>query len=134
MLETLMSIDLSPFVLSIKLASITTAILFVIAMPLAWHLSQSSSKIKPFLEAMSALPIILPPSVLGFYILLALSYNSPIGVFFKDVFDVDLVFNFTGLVIASCFYSFPFMLQPIQSGFESINKNILEASYISGKN
>ena len=64
---------------------------------------------------------------------MALSHNSPIGVFFEDIFGVKLVFNFTGLVIASCFYSLPFMVQPLQSGFESLNKNMLEASYISGK-
>jgi molybdate transport system permease protein len=86
------------------------------------------------LEALTALPIVLPPSVLGFYILAALSQNSPIGAFFEDIFDIKLVFNFTGLVVASCFYSLPFMVQPLQSGFEGINKNMLEASYISGKN
>ena len=86
------------------------------------------------IEAITALPIVLPPSVLGFYILWALSYNSPIGAFFDEVFGIKLVFNFTGLVVASCFYSLPFMVQPLQGGFESINKNMLEASYISGKN
>ena len=86
------------------------------------------------LEAITALPIVLPPSVLGFYILVVLSHNSPIGVFFEDIFDIKLVFNFTGLVVASCFYSLPFMVQPLQSGFESIDKNMLEASYIAGKN
>jgi molybdate transport system permease protein len=108
-------------------------ILFVISLPLAWFLSQTRSRIKPFLEALTALPIVLPPSVLGFYILWALSYNSPIGAFFDEYFGIKLVFNFTGLVVASCFYSLPFMVQPLQGGFESINKNILEASYISGK-
>jgi molybdate transport system permease protein len=97
-------------------------------------LSQTSSKSKPFLEAVTALPIVLPPSVLGFYILYSLSYNSPVGAFFSDYFGIDLVFNFTGLVVASCFYSLPFMVQPLQSGFESLNKNMIEASYISGKN
>ena len=126
-------IDFAPFVLSFKLAGITTLILFVISLPLAWYLSQTHSKTKPFLEAITALPIVLPPSVLGFYILWALSYNSPIGAFFDDVFGIKLVFNFTGLVVASCFYSLPFMVQPLQAGFESINRNILEASYISGK-
>jgi molybdate transport system permease protein len=76
---------------------------------------------------------VLPPSVLGFYILFALSQNSPIGAFFEETFGIKLVFNFTGLVIASCFYSFPFMVQPLQGGFESLNKNMLEASYIAGK-
>ncbi len=133
MIEILKTIEFTPFLLSFKLAGLTTIILFVISMPLAWYLSQTKSKAKPVLEAITALPIVLPPSVLGFYILVALSHNSPIGVFFEDMFDIKLVFNFTGLVVASCFYSLPFMVQPLQGGFESINKNMLEASYISGK-
>jgi molybdate transport system permease protein len=127
------NIEWAPFILSFKLAAITTLILFIISVPFAWWLSQTKSKSKPILEAITALPIVLPPSVLGFYILWALSYNSPIGAFFEDTFGIKLVFNFTGLVIASCFYSLPFMVQPLQSGFESLNKNMLEASYISGK-
>lgn len=127
------NLELTPFWISFKLAAITTAILFIIALPLAWYLSQTQSKAKPFIEAITALPIVLPPSVLGFYILWALSTNSPVGEFFEKTFDIQLVFNFTGLVIASCFYSLPFMVQPLQSGFESINKNMLEASYIAGK-
>jgi len=133
MIEILQTLDLTPFILSFKLAGLTTIILFILGMPLAWYLSQTKSKSKPVLEAITALPIVLPPSVLGFYILWALSINSPIGAFFEETFGVKLVFNFTGLVIASCFYSLPFMVQPLQSGFESINKNMLEASYISGK-
>lgn len=133
MIEILKNIELEPFLISFKLAFITTLILFIIALPLAWYLSQTKSKIKPILEAITALPIVLPPSVLGFYILWALSYNSPIGQFFENTFGIKLVFNFTGLVIASCFYSLPFMVQPLQSGFETLNKNMLEASYISGK-
>ncbi|WP_373035116.1 molybdate ABC transporter permease subunit [Sulfurimonas sp.] len=127
------SLEFAPFILSFKLAAITTLILFILSMPLAWWLSQTRSKSKPVLEAVTALPIVLPPSVLGFYILIALSQNSPIGAFFDEYFGVKLVFNFTGLVIASSFYSLPFMVQPLQGGFESINKNMLEASYISGK-
>ncbi len=133
MIEILQALDLTPFILSFKLAGLTTIILFILGMPLAWYLSQTKSKSKPVLEAITALPIVLPPSVLGFYILWALSINSPIGAFFEETFGIKLVFNFTGLVIASCFYSLPFMVQPLQSGFESINKNMLEASYISGK-
>ena len=133
MLEVLQNLDFSPFWLSFKLAGITTIILFVISVPLAWYLSQTSSKSKPFIEDITALPIVLPPSVLGFYILVVLSPNSPIGAFFDDVLGIKLVFNFTSLVVASCFYSLPFMVQPLQSGFESINKNMLEASYIAGK-
>ena len=117
MLKTL---NLTPFILSFKLAGLTTLILFLISLPFAWSLSQSRSKTKPFIEALTALPIVLPPSVLGFYILIVFT-------------EVELNFTFTGLVIASCFYSLPFMVQPIQGAFESLNKNMLEASYIAGK-
>ncbi|SFV57648.1 Molybdenum transport system permease protein ModB (TC 3.A.1.8.1) [hydrothermal vent metagenome] len=120
MLETIKTLDLTPFILSFKLAGITTLILFLFSLPLAWYLSQSKSKTKPFIEAITALPIVLPPSVLGFYILILFSH-------------IDLNFTFTGLVVASCFYSLPFMVQPLQGGFESLNKNMIEASYISGK-
>ena len=126
-------IDFTPFLLSFKLAAITTLVLFIISLPFAWYLSQTRSKIKPFLESITALPIVLPPSVLGFYILVALSHNSPIGTFFENTFDIKLVFSFSGLVVASAFYSLPFMVQPLQSGFESLSKNMLEASYIAGK-
>lgn len=133
MIEILQALEFEPFLLSFKLAGITTLILFIISVPLAWWISQTKSKAKPIVEALTALPIVLPPSVLGFYILVALSHNSPIGVFFEEMFGMKLVFNFTGLVIASCFYSLPFMVQPLQSGFESINKNMLEASLVAGK-
>jgi molybdate transport system permease protein len=130
MLENL---ELYPFWISFKLATITTLFLLIFSIPFSWFLSQTESKVKPFLEALTALPIVLPPSVLGFYILIALSPNSGIGKFFKDVFDLNLLFTFSGLVIASVFYSLPFMVQPLQSGFQSLDKNMLEASYISGK-
>ena len=133
MIDSILNLELTPFLLSFKLASITTFILFIIALPISWFLSQTKSKFKPFLEALMALPIVLPPSVLGFYILIVLSPNSYLGAFLYNSFGIELLFNFTGLVIASCFYSLPFMLQPLQSGFESLNKNMLEASYISKK-
>jgi len=126
-------LDFAPFLLSFKLAGVTTLILFVLSLPLAWYLSQTHAKTKPFLEAVTALPIVLPPSVLGFYILVVLSPNSAVGGFFEDLFGVKLVFSFTGLVVASCFYSLPFMVQPLQSGFESLNKHMIEASYLAGK-
>ena len=125
-------IDFTPFILSFKLAFITTIILFFICIPIAWKLSQTKSKFKPLFESIFALPIVLPPSVLGFYLLVLFSKNSPFGAFLNN-FDINLVFSFSGLVVASCIYSFPFMLQPIQSGFESLNKNIIEASYLAGK-
>ena len=127
-----MDINFSPFILSFKLAFITTLILFFIGVPFAWYLSQTKSKLKPFLEAITAMPIVLPPSVLGFYILWLFSSNSLIGEFLEK-FNIELVFNFQGLVVASCLYSFPFMTQPLQSGFESLNKSMIEASFIAGK-
>ena len=133
MFELLSTINYTPFILSFKLAALTSLILFILTLPFAWYLSQTESQTKPFFEALTALPLVLPPSVLGFYLLIALSYDSAIGAFFEETFGIKLLFSFTGLVIASCFYSLPFMLQPLQSGFESINKNMLEASYIAGK-
>ena len=97
MIESLQNLELAPFILSFKLAAITSLILFIISVPLAWYLSQTKSKSKPFIEAITALPIVLPPSVLGFYILWALSKNSPIGAFFEEYLGVQLVFNFTNL-------------------------------------
>lgn len=126
-------IDFTPFFISFKLAFITTFLLFVLSVPMSWYLSQTHSKLKPIFEAIVSLPLVLPPSVLGFYLLISLSQNSPIGAFFKNSFDMDLVFSFTGLVVASCIYSMPFMVQPLQSGFQSLNKSILEASYVGGK-
>ncbi len=133
MLDTLLNLEFTPFLLSFKLAALTTFILFILSLPLAWYLSQTRSKLKPFLEAVTALPLVLPPSVLGFYLLVLLSHNSPLGAFFEDTFGIKLVFSFVGLVVASCFYSLPFMVQPLQSGFESLDRRMLEASYISGK-
>jgi molybdate transport system permease protein len=133
MFELLKQIEWTPFIISLKLALTTTLILFILSLPLAWYLSQTKSKLKPIIEALTALPIVLPPSVLGFYMLVVLSPNSPIGNFFEEHFNIKLLFSFTGLVVASIFYSLPFMVQPIQSGFESLNRNILEASYLSGK-
>ena len=103
MIEILKNIEFEPFLLSFKLAGITTLILFFISLPIAWYLSQTKSRFKPILEAITALPIVLPPSVLGFYILWSLSFKSPIGAFFQEYFGIKLVFNFTGLIIARCF-------------------------------
>ena len=128
-----MNFDFEPFLISFKLATITTIILFFVGMPLAWWLSQTKSKLKPFIEAITTLPLVLPPSVLGFYIVVAFSHNSFIGSFLENIFDIKLVFSFSGLVVASCIYSLPFMVHPLQSGFSHLNKNMLEASYLSGK-
>ncbi len=126
-------IDLTPFWLSFKLATVTTLLLFMVAVPLAWWLYHTKSVVKPFVETISALPIVLPPSVLGFYLLWAFAPDSLVGKMLFEWLDIKLVFSFAGLVVASMIYSFPFMLQPIQSGFESLSKAMVEASFLAGK-
>lgn len=125
--------DFSPFYLSFKLAFISTLILLVFCVPLAYFLSRVNFKGKSVIEAIISLPLVLPPSVLGFYILVFLSPYSTIGSFFEEHFSIRLVFNFTGLVIASCIYSLPFMFAPLLGAFNSLPKNIIEASYTLGK-
>lgn len=125
--------DFTPFILSFKLALITTAILFVLCAPLAYFMARSKFALKPVFEAIITLPLVLPPSVLGFYILIFLSPYSPLGEFFLKHFDLRLVFNFTGLVIASTIYSLPFMFSPLLSGFKSLPNSLLEASYSLGR-
>ena len=125
--------DFSPFYLSFKLAFISTLILLVFCVPLAYFLSRVNFKGKSVIEAIISLPLVLPPSVLGFYILVFLSPYSAIGSFFEEHFGIRLVFNFTGLVIASCIYSLPFMFAPLLGAFNSLPKNIIEASYTLGK-
>jgi len=131
-MKSLLDLDFTPFLISFKLALVTTVILFFVALPLAWWLSQTKSRVKPFIEAISSMPIVLPPSVLGFYLLVAFSKNSPIGEFLSH-FNIELLFSFSGLVVASVIYSFPFMLQPLQSGFESLNKGMIEQSFLANK-
>ena len=132
-MDILLRIDWSPFWLSLKLASITTILLFIVALPLAWRLSQTRCRCKPIIEALVAMPLVLPPSVLGFYLLIALAPDSWLGGFVKNLFGVELVFSFPGLVVASMIYSLPFMVQPLQSGFEVTPKRIIEASFLAGK-
>lgn len=125
--------DAAPFLLSFRLAAVTTVVLFIVSLPLAWTLSQTRSRLKPFIEALVSMPIVLPPTVLGFYLLVFLSGRSPLGMFFQEYLHVDLVFTFEGILIASCVYSFPFMLQPLQAGMEQVPTKLLEASYTLGK-
>jgi len=123
-----------PFWLTFKLAGITTLILLLIGIPLAWWLASGKWKIKPVLEAMIALPVVLPPTVLGFYLLLLLSPQSGPGRWFDENFGIRLAFEFEGLAMASVIYSLPFMVQPLQTGFESIPKALKEAAQSMGKN
>ena len=113
MIEMLMKLDYTPFWISFKLSLITTLILFVLILPLAYFMAYRDFKGKYALEAVISLPLVLPPSVLGFYLLVFLSPYSFFGKFFDENFGIRLVFNFSGLVIASCIYSLPFMFQPL---------------------
>ena len=120
--------DLGPLWLSLALASVTTIILMFFGTPLAWWLAGTSSRFKPAIEAVTALPLVLPPTVLGFYFLIALGPASPIGSFWMSVTGDALTFSFSGLVVASVFYSLPFMVQPLQNAFEAIGRAPLEAA------
>jgi molybdate transport system permease protein len=124
-------IDFTPLLISFKLAFLTTLILFIITLPIAYKLAFSKSKLKPVIEAIFALPIVLPSTVLGFY-LLWLFTDSYFGEFLKGI-GVELAFSFSGILIASLIYSFPFMLQPIQSAIENFDKDLVEISYVLGK-
>jgi len=126
-------IEWAPFVLTFKLAAVTTALLFLMSVPLAYWLTYSRYKIKHAVEIFVSLPLILPPSVLGFYLLLAFSPQNAFGKFLEQYFDLRLVFTFEGLIIASILYSLPFMVQPIHSGLKMLPSSLLDASYTLGK-
>ncbi len=119
--------------LTFELAGITTLILLIIGIPLGYYLSQTKSKLKPIIEAFVSMPLVLPPSVLGFYLLLAFSPKNSFGMWLESTFDIRLVFSFEGLIIASIIFSLPFMVHPIQSGFSALSKSLQEASYTLGK-
>lgn len=119
--------------LTFKLAATTTGLLLVIGVPLAYWLSQLRSTLKPWMEALISMPIVLPPTVLGFYLLLAFSPGSSLGAWLDHTLGWRLVFTFEGLVLGSIIYSLPFMVQPIQAGFEAFPKQLSEASYVLGK-
>ncbi len=123
-----MTIDWQPVWLTLRLASTTTALLLLLAAPLAWWLARTSSRLKQPLSALLALPLVLPPTVLGFYLLLLLGPRGPIGHFTRWLGIGTLPFTFSGLVIASCLYSLPFALQPMQTAFESIGRRPFEVA------
>ncbi len=120
--------DLGPLWLSLALAAVTTLVLVFVGTPLAWWLAATRSRFKPAVEAVTALPLVLPPTVLGFYFLIALGPASPIGAFWVRVTGESLTFSFSGLVVASVFYSLPFMVQPLQNAFEAVGRGPLEAA------
>ncbi len=117
--------DLSALWVTVRLATTTVAVLLIVGTPLAWWLAHTRSPSRPVVEAMVALPIVLPPTVLGFYILITLGPYGPLG----QLANMNLAFTFTGLVIASVFYSMPFVIQPLQGAFEAVGKAPLEAAW-----
>lgn len=122
-----------PIILSLELALVTTVLLFVVAVPIANWLAESKSKLKPVIESIISLPLVLPPTVLGFYLLVAFSPNNAIGNWLQNTVAIQLIFSFPGLVLASMIYSLPFMVQPIQAGLSGLSSNMKESSYVLGK-
>ena len=120
--------ELGPLWLTMRLAAVTTLILLVISTPLGWWLAFTRSRLKAPVEALTALPLVLPPTVLGFYLLVFLSPNAPLGGLWVDITGSALTFSFTGLVVASVLYSLPFTVQPLQAAFEAVGRGPLEAA------
>jgi molybdate transport system permease protein len=107
-------------------------VLLVLSMPLAWWLAYTRSRFKVPIEALTALPLVLPPTVLGFYLLLLLGPNGPAGQMWIYLTGAPLAFSFSGLIVASCVYSLPFVVQPLQAAFESMDRRSVEAAWTLG--
>jgi len=120
--------DFIDLMVTLKLAAITTLILLVLGTPLAWWLSSTKSRMKAVIEAVVALPLILPPTVLGFYLLLVLGSNGFIGEIMTNLGVGPLAFTFSGLVIGSVIYSLPFVIQPLQDAFQAIGNGPMEVA------
>ncbi|MGA7908216.1 MAG: molybdate ABC transporter permease subunit [Candidatus Sulfotelmatobacter sp.] len=127
-----MSIDWQTFWLTIQLAVVVSAILLAVGLPLAYWIAFSRWRWKFLLEAIVALPIVLPPTVLGFYVLVALGSRSPLGRWWQSFTGHTLAFTFTGLVIGSILYSLPFAVQPFAASFSSVDRKLLAASATLG--
>ncbi|MCO5169225.1 MAG: molybdate ABC transporter permease subunit [Planctomycetes bacterium] len=123
-----MSVDWQAVVLSLQLALATTAILLVVGTPLAYWLATSTWRGKVVVEAITALPLVLPPTVLGFYVLFAIGPHSPLGQAYRSVTGAPLAFSFEGILIASVLYSLPFTVQPFMAAFARVDRRLIEAS------
>ncbi|MEJ7740744.1 MAG: molybdate ABC transporter permease subunit [Chitinophagaceae bacterium] len=124
---------LQTLMLTFKLAGLTTGILLLIGIPLAWFLTYTTLRFKPLLEALVSMPLVLPPTVLGYYLLIAFSTDTMFGKFLFNQFGIRLNFSFEGILIGSVLYSLPFMIHPLQSGFQHLPQSLREASYTLGK-
>lgn len=124
---------MQPLILTFQLALIVTAILFVIGVPLAYWIAFSQNRFKYIVETLVSMPLVLPPTVIGFYLLIAFSPQFFLGHFLESFFGIRVVFSFIGLVIGSVIFSLPFMVNPIKAGFQNFPIALLEASYCLGK-
>ncbi len=122
----------APVWLTLQLAGITTVLLLIIAMPIAWWLANTKARIRPAIEALTALPLVLPPTVLGFYLLILMSPDSALGGAWVRLTGEALTFSFSGLVVASLFYSLPFAVQPLQGAFQSVGRGMMETAATLG--
>ena len=121
-----------PIILTLRLASLTAAILVVVGVPIAYWLTYSRWRWKFLVEAVVALPLVLPPTVLGFYVLVAVSPRSPLGQMYQTLTGHSLAFTFEGLLFASVLYSLPFAVQPFTSAFGAVDPKLVEASWTLG--
>lgn len=126
--------DWQALILSLKLAAATLVVLVPVGLALGRWLAQSRFRGKAWVEALVVLPLVLPPTVLGYYLLVAVGGASPVGRWMADTFNIKLSFNFAGLLLASVVFNVPFMVQPIQRAFESIPGDLSEAAAVSGLN
>jgi molybdate transport system permease protein len=126
--------DLEALWLTLKLATVTTVILLVLCTPLASWLALSRARWKPLVEAIAGLPLLLPPTVLGFYLLVFLGPRTAFGRGYEQVFGHPMTFSFAGLVVGSVLYSLPFALQPMTSGFAAIDRGVIDAAILLGAN
>ena len=118
--------------LTLQLATLTTLILLVISMPLAWWLVNTKNRLRPAIEAVTALPLVLPPTVLGFYLLLLMRPDAPLGGFWLTLTGDTLAFSFSGLLVASIIYSLPFAVQPMQTAFASVSGEVTDSARTLG--
>lgn len=124
---------MQPLILTLKLAMTVTIILLIMSIPLAYWIAFSKSKFKYIIEALVSMPLVLPPTVIGFYLLVAFSPQHALGHFLESIFGIRVVFSFTGLVIGSVIFSLPFMVNPIKAGMQSFPGCLIEASFCLGK-